>query len=765
MNQCVQEQIENSNVQAVVEAIIFKKYSRSRKQISYLSQITIGEQQGFIVLEQEQIEQIITENLLTNRIEAYEYDLSWAIFQKELKYSFSQNGSQNGDQQGQNEEQKINQQEHEMNDIELDSIKANVSLQREQPIFSDCEGEIICEKNILNQDVLNDYQKENDAVENLRFIEDKNTQIGSKLNGDKSGNKELFNKQAQNQILNTESRCQESEVLQFQEKSQEQYKQNLTRTKSNSFNEENILNSEIQQIQNDNLGSIQENQKEQNLLQQDSQELQNKQDQSLNNINFLENSCQNEKQLRQLPQDSQELQSKQDQLSQNNIKTNNQLLKQDNYQSQQQSNQQQINLSQKNKQKSNEDSDNHSQQYFGNSKSPQIEVNIQEASDNQSKQLSNQNLSMSKHSGKSIEENSLEIDLNQQINQSNYFINLIDENSQQDKKEEVDSKFEDQQIADQQKSESRALSQRNEQIVVKNFELSIVKSEDAQFLIQSQDQFLVSQVQDTKVELESQTSELLNLIIQKEKRQTNAQMDQQFSQCQKRQLNQKQKENKQNNYDLNSTSNSLNVLSRNIQNQSISITLKNDQQIFKIPTQPHKVRQQNQNQSQKQKQVNKNNLCLIEIDQDDYICVENKNHKIIQKPKELTIQPSISEIDQFNSQESQDLFKKSQEQIKMTKQIGAMKYLVNELINKKQYGQFSKDKADIIINHKLNIREQHQDEVYTQFNITKCLYKVTWKKRPSGRIPQPSYYTFNELQQVAPRLLLEYLKKMATLKV
>ncbi|EAR83231.1 hypothetical protein TTHERM_00998830 (macronuclear) [Tetrahymena thermophila SB210] len=767
MNQCIQEQIENSNVQAVVEAIVFKKYSRSRRQISYLSQITIGEQQGFIILEQEQIEQIISENLLANRIEVYEYELSQSIFQKELKKYLATNDSLNNNQQGSNEQQKINQQEHELNDFELESNKVNVSLQREQQIFSDFEGENICdEKNILNQEEiqLSENLQEKDAAENLGFIEENYAQKESNTNKDQQGDQEQFNEQymqAEDLVINIQSHYQEQETEQFHEQLEEQSKHELTNKESNNFIEENILNANLVQKENENLESTNENkcqnEQEQNHSQQDNQQQMQLQ--------------QNNYEQKQFQQDNQELINKQDQLCQNNINYHTQFLKQDNYQfQQQQQNGQQQNLQYTIQQIFNQENDSDSQSSQHNNKSPQIEINAQEAQLDQSKKQSHQNSSMNLSQGKMHGQNSQGKNQNFQLSQSIQLVNLIDETSQQqDRKLEFDSKIEDESILQQQQqqqSQSQALSQQKEEKIIENFELSEVKSEDVNLLIQSKDKFLVSQAQDTKTELESQSSELLNLINQKEKLQKNAQIDKKFSEkiYQKRQVSQIKQDNKQNNLDLNNN-NRRNIQSTNVKNQQNSIVLKNDQEIFKMPTKTQKSRQQNENLSQKQKQASKSNLCLIEIDSDDYICVDNKNYKVLQKPKEVTIQPSISEIDQFHSLESHDLIKKSKEQIKITKQIGAMKYLVNELSNKNQYGQFSKDKADIIINHKLNIREQHQDEVYTQFNITKCLYKVTWKKRPSGRIPQPSYFTFNELYQVAPRLLLEYLKKMATLKV
>ncbi|KAL4428724.1 hypothetical protein ABPG74_001878 [Tetrahymena malaccensis] len=774
MNQCVQEQIENSNIQAVVEAIVFKKYSHSRRQVSYLSQITIGEQSGFIVLEQEQIESIISENQLTNRIEAYEYELSWEIFQKELKYSIAQNDLLNTGQQGSNDQQKRNQQELDINDIELESNKANVSCQREQQIFSDGEGESKYEKIILNQEklILNEDQKEKDALENLGFIEEEeekkiNDQLESKSNKEQQEQEEQFNyeeQQVQDQVLNTQSHFQGQEAAQSHEQ-QGQKQQDQNREISNSFHQQSILNTENDQIENDNLKLAEnnfKNKKEQKMLQQVSQEqLLNQQNQlPQNQQSFDKVNKHNEIQQNSLEQDRQELQSKHGLVFQNYTNFQTEFLKQNSHKFEQQFSEKQQNIQQKKNQIINQDKYGHSSlQSLEDNKSSQFQIHIQEDLSDQSKQLINNSI-MSKYSSKNQEENSSLQDQtsNLQITQSNQLVNLKDDNeySLLGKKEEFDSKLED-----QQQNQSQDLLLQDQQRIAENSELNSVKSEDAQQLFQSQDQQLASQVQDTKIELESQSSELLNLINEKEKRQKDKLLNQEVSQkaCQKQKSNQQ----KQNNYDINCTKISPNYQRSNILKQSAQITLKNDQEIFKVPTQAHK-RQQNE-QAQKQKLMSQNSQSLIEIDQDDSICVDNQIYKVVQKPKQVTIQPSMSETNQFFSEESENLIKTKNQQIKITNQVGAMKYLVNEFGNRKLYGQFNKDKADIIINHKLNIREQHKDQVYTQFNITKCLYKVTWRRRRSGRIPLPSYFTFNEIYKVAPRLLLEYLTKMATLNV
>jgi len=74
----------------------------------------------------------------------------------------------------------------------------------------------------------------------------------------------------------------------------------------------------------------------------------------------------------------------------------------------------------------------------------------------------------------------------------------------------------------------------------------------------------------------------------------------------------------------------------------------------------------------------------------------------------------------------------------------------------KKYGTFNKDVPSYISNHridksilkKLRVYENYENE---KRKIKYYIYKVEWKKRPSGLVPKASYYTYNELKRYIPR--------------
>ncbi|KRX02741.1 hypothetical protein PPERSA_02231 [Pseudocohnilembus persalinus] len=100
--------------------------------------------------------------------------------------------------------------------------------------------------------------------------------------------------------------------------------------------------------------------------------------------------------------------------------------------------------------------------------------------------------------------------------------------------------------------------------------------------------------------------------------------------------------------------------------------------------------------------------------------------------------------------------------------VGKFTYQVRSGLENKQFGNFNKDAPDYISKHKINHKLlqnllSNNSKINNILKIQYYFYKVEWKRRPSGLKPEGNYYSYLELKQSCPRLLLEYLEKMSQL--